>query len=230
MKLRALALLLVLANLAFLAWTQGWLGAVVGLHAHGDREPERLARQFQPHGLRILPPSEAAAAMSGAALASAPPGGGACLEAGPYSLADADAAERIMQLALPAESWVRRDVGLPGVWLVYIGPFTAAEPMQKKADVLRRLQAPFDEVRSPPELAPGLSLGRFEQRAEADKALEQLVQRGVRTARVVALSEPAPAVSLRVEHADAALRAQLAALGGEVKGQALGKAFVACAR
>ena len=56
MKLRVLALLLLLANLGFYAWTQGWLDGVVGLRAIGDREPERLARQFQPQVIRILAP------------------------------------------------------------------------------------------------------------------------------------------------------------------------------
>ena len=65
---------------------------------------------------------------------------------------------------------------------------------------------------SPPDLAPGLSLGRFDSRAAADKALEQLTQRGVRTARVVTLSRAGDARMLRIERADAALAAQLAAL------------------
>ena len=226
MKLRALLLLLVLGNLGFFAWTQGWLDAAVGLRAHGDREPEREARQFQPHSVRILPPSEAAAAMS----ASAPSGSVSCLKAGPYSLAEASVAEGILQPVLPVGSWVRRNVEQPGVWLVYLGRFATADALQKKAEVLRRLQLPFDEVQNPPELAPGLSLGRFDNRSAADMALEQVAQRGVQGARVVTLSEPAAKVTLRVERADAALAAQIAALGGEVKGQPLGKAFGPCGK
>ena len=142
--------LLVLANLGFLAWTQGGLGTVAGLRSQGDREPERLARQFQPQNVRILPPGEAASAMA----ASAASGAISCLEAGPFSLAEANLAEGIVQAALPAGSWARRTV----------------EP-----------------------------------------------------------AEPAPGVMLRVERADAALVAQIAALGGEVKGQPVGAAFRPCA-
>ena len=85
-------------------------------------------------------------------------------------------------------------------------------------------------MQSPPELAPGLSLGRFDSRAAADKALEQLSAAGVRTARVVALSEPATMTMLRVERADPALALEVAALGGDVKAQPLGKAFGPCAK
>ena len=41
------ALLLLLANLGFFAWTQGWLDSVVSARARGDREPERLARELR---------------------------------------------------------------------------------------------------------------------------------------------------------------------------------------
>ncbi|MBC8055262.1 MAG: hypothetical protein H7Y61_01650, partial [Rhizobiales bacterium] len=67
--LRALILALLLANLAFFAWTQGWLDAVVSLRPIGDREPERLLRQVRPEVVRILPAGAASAAASPVALA-----------------------------------------------------------------------------------------------------------------------------------------------------------------
>jgi len=228
MKLRILALLLLLANLGFFAWTQGWLDGVVSVRAGGDREPERLAREFQPQRVRILAPNEGAAAM--AASAPAPATTLSCLEAGPYTPAEVRAAEAVLQAALPAGSWARRSVEQPGSWIVYLGRFAAPEALQKKAEELRRLSTPFEELQGPPELAPGLSLGRFDSRAAADKALEQLTLRGVRTARVAALSEPATLTMLRVERADAALALELAALGGDVKGRPLGTAFGPCAK
>jgi len=228
MKLRVLALLLLVANLAFFAWTQGWLDGVVSVRARGDREPERLAREFQPQRVRVLPPGEGAAAMAASAPVAAT--SVACLEAGPYTQAEVRLAEAILRPALPAGSWTLRNVEQPGSWIVYLGRFTAAEAMQKKVDELKRLGASFEEVQSPSELAPGLSLGRFDNRALADKALEQLAARGVRTARVVALSEPATATVLRIERADPALALEVAALAGELKGQALGKAFGPCSK
>ncbi len=88
MKLRALALLLVLANLGFFIWTQGWLDALTGARAAGDHEPEHMARQFQPQLLRVLPGAAGAAAMAGSAVAAAT----ACIEAGPFTMAEAETA------------------------------------------------------------------------------------------------------------------------------------------
>ena len=56
--LRALLAGLVLLNLLFFGWTQGWLDTVVGIKAQGDREPERLARQIHPELITILPPAK----------------------------------------------------------------------------------------------------------------------------------------------------------------------------
>ena len=159
-----------------------------------------------------------------------PAGAVSCVEAGPYTTAEARAAEAMLAPALPAGSWARRSIEQAGSWIVYLGRFAAADAMQKKIEELRRLSAPFDEVQSPPELAPGLSLGHFDTRAAAEKALEQLSQRGIRTARVVTLSEPATLTMLRVERADPALTLEIAAVAGEIKGQPLGKAFAPCAK
>jgi hypothetical protein len=105
--LRALVLLLVLANLAFFAWTQGWIDDLVGVRAIGQREPERLDQQVRPEAVRILPtgpggrvapgaaPAPAAASAPSAAAtpiaavpADTPPADApTCLEAGPFTTA-----------------------------------------------------------------------------------------------------------------------------------------------
>ncbi|HEX7384031.1 MAG TPA: hypothetical protein VF291_06940 [Burkholderiaceae bacterium] len=95
MKLRALALLLVLANLVFFVWSRGWLDGWTGTRAAGQSEPERLARQVRPQTLHVLPGAAGVAAMAGSALA------GTCLEAGPFSAAEAEAA---------LAKWVERGV------------------------------------------------------------------------------------------------------------------------
>jgi len=104
MKLRLLVLLLLVANLGFFGWTQGWLDALVGKRAQADREPERLTRQIEPQSLRVLSPPEAALAMSGARPGMAD----ACLEAGPFSAADLATVEAALQAAMPGDGWVRR--------------------------------------------------------------------------------------------------------------------------
>lgn len=49
-----IVILLLAANLAWLAWSQGWLHAL-GLGPDTQREPERLTRQIQPEALHVQP-------------------------------------------------------------------------------------------------------------------------------------------------------------------------------
>ena len=220
--LRLLLLVLIVANLGFYSWTQGWLDGVVGIRATGDREPERLARQLRPEAVVILPPESAA---SSAATAATP----ACLEAGPFNPTELVAAITSLKQLLPAATeggWAVVKTETPGSWIVYLGKFADAEGLAKKEQELKRLKLDFEIMRSPPALERGLSLGRFDQRAAADKALERFTQQGVRTARVVELSPPGSASMLRAARADAELATQLAAL----KTASLGKGFAACAK
>jgi hypothetical protein len=229
--LRLTAILLLLANLAYFAWTQGWLDAPLGVRSQGDREPERLTRQVRPETVIILPPSAADAAAPATSAASATsadsPALTACLEAGPFATGPAASAVAALQSAqpsLPAGSWSSVKVERPGSWIVYVGRFANREALGRKEEELRRTRVAFEEVRSPPELEFGLSLGRFDQRALADRALEQVTQRGVRPARVVETVAPVTLTMLRVEKAGKALAAQLTAL----RSDALGKGFVPC--
>ena len=221
--LRGLVVLLLLANLAFFAWTQGWLDTVVGTRAIGDREPERLARQVRPELVRILPAGSVGDAAPAAAAPA--PAALACLEAGPISEANLAAAQAAAQAALPVGSWSVARTEQPGAWIVYLGKFANAEALSKKVDEIKRRKLPYEEVRGNAALEPGLSIGRFDNRVAADKALEQFAQQGVRTARVVELSPAATRHWLRVEKADAALASKVAAM----KVDAFGSAFVACA-
>ena len=221
--LRALLFALVVANLGFYAWTQGWLDGVVGTRANGDREPERLARQVRPETVLILPPEAGAA--SGAVATPAL----ACLEAGPFSANEVAAASAALKEALPnaAEgSWAEVKTETAGAWIVYMGKFGDAEGLAKKEQELKRLKVEFEPVRNLPALSGGLSLGRFEQRANADKALERFTQQGIRTARVVEITAPASGIVLRAARADPELAARLGAL----KSSRLGKGFGACAK
>lgn len=214
---RALIVLLLLANLAFFAWSRGWLDSIAGVRSIGDREPERLQRQVRPELIRILP--------AGAASVAAPVAL-ACLEAGPFTDAEVVAAQAAAQAQLPAGSWVTVKSEQPGSWIVYMGRYANREALTKKEDELKRRNAPYEEVREPPALAPGLSLGRFEQRAAATTALDRFAQQGIRSARVVELAPASTRNLLRVERADAALSTRLATL----KADALGRGFVACAK
>ena len=128
-------LVLALANLGFYAWTQGWIDNVVGVPARGDREPERLLRQVRPEIVVILPPSIASApAASTAPLA--------CLEAGPFNLAEVSNAEALLRTAtppLPDGRWTRVTIDKPGSWLIYMGKYAGPEAMINRSRPKARL-------------------------------------------------------------------------------------------
>jgi len=218
--IRALVAALLLANLVFYVWTQGWLDGVVGVHAAGDREPERLARQVRPEVVRILTPQAVAAAASAAEARLA------CLEAGPFDAGRIAAAESALSSTLPSGTWTRSIIEQPARWIVYMGRYASRDAMKKKEDELTRLKVAFEEVTGAAELEPGLTLGRFTNRDAADTTLAQLVQRGIHTGKVLEVAKPATLSMLRVERADPELAAKVAGL----KLDALGKGFVACAR
>jgi hypothetical protein len=215
--MRVVLIVLLVANLGFFAWTQGWLDGVVGVRADGGREPERLARQVHPELIRTLSPAEVAA--SGAAKSSTEAqnaeAAAACLQAGPFTPAEIGAAEAALQAALPASGparYANLKTEQPGTWLVYLGRFASLDAVRQKEEELARIHVDYEELLEPPELAPGLALGRFDSKAGAEAGLARLVQRGLRTGRVTVLTPPGAVHSLRIEHADAALQAQLAAL------------------
>ncbi len=237
--LQRLVVLLLLANLLFFAWSRGWLEQITGSRVHPEREPERLARQVNPELVVILPAAPAASATGAApsasatatsapaAAASSVSAAGICLEAGPFATGaavSAVAALQALQPALPPGSWVEVKSERPGSWMVYMGRFPNRDALAKKDEELKRTRVSYESLTAPADLVPGFSFGRHDDRAAADRALEQLGQRGVRSARVVELSAPATQHMLRAEKADAAVAAQLTAIRSSV----LGRGFVPC--
>ncbi|MBL8348801.1 MAG: SPOR domain-containing protein [Burkholderiaceae bacterium] len=220
--LRILAIVLLVGNALLLAAQFGAfdrLAAAGGIPSQ-QREPERLLRQVNPQGMRILPPQAASAALASAAASAAQAAAAAssasalaCLEAGPFAAGEAEAAERTLRDAgLAAGSWQALVVEDRGEFIVYMGRFAERELLQRKLDELRRLKIEVEELHGAAALQPGLSLGRYDERGAADAALARLAQRGVRTARVVTLRPAQRQTTLRIAAADATTRARLAGL------------------
>lgn len=176
--LRWLLMALLAANLAFFAWTQGWLDSVVGVRASGDREPGRLALQVRPDSVVILTPNAAATAAAAASAASAsaasatsatPPASGtspassasvasgvqrstSCWEAGPFTAPQLASAEAVLAGVMPAGAWSRVPVDAPGSWTVYMGPYPSADLRSKKEAELKRRGLKFEPLQLPLEL------------------------------------------------------------------------------
>jgi hypothetical protein len=177
--LRLTVLLLVLANAGFYAWSHGMLRAL-GLAPAQQSEPHRLEQQIQPSSLRILRGEEARRLETASAVV---PRGTECLQAGPFE--DAQLAGLRQALApWPAALWRLEPLVEPGRWIVYMGKYATAENTARKKAELRQIGVSFEAL-SDPSLEPGLSLGGFASQAEANLQLENFLQRGVRSAKVV---------------------------------------------
>jgi hypothetical protein len=227
--MRGLLIALVVANLLVLAWS---FDVLPGVSRHREREPERLRQQVRPDAVQLITPTAASAALQaaaaqrtgnlaaapGTAAASAPPvlanaSATVCLEAGPFAAAEVAAAERgLRELKWPGIDWSQQRSERGGSYIVYQGRFADDAAMARRRDDYRRQQITAEEVRNSPDLQPGLQFGRYDTRAAADAALAQLVQQGVKAARVVTINIPVVVTLLRVERADGALAARLTQL------------------
>lgn len=231
--LRTLVILLVLANLASYAWQTGRL-APLGLMPAPVAEPERVDQQLRPEAIRLLNgprpavPSTASAAPAGPAegptASTVPPAATsatpatdaaaptACWEAGGFDAAQAGPLRTgLERLGLPEGGWRLSEVASPGRWIVYMGRYDNAAQVSAKKAELRELGVEYRDV-SVSGLAPGLSLGTFSSEAAAQTALQQVLRKGVKTARVAQERAPSTTYNLRLPAVTAEQRARVQAL------------------
>lgn len=213
--LRALAIALFVANLAWWAWHTPLLGLNTGDLA--EREPQRLDHQVHAEQIRVLSAREgtatpAATAPSSASSAPAAPVATRCLEAGPLDEAGFAAARReLLAASVAADGWVDMRREKPASHAVYMGRFADDEQLRRKRDELQRINVPFETytASTPAGLAPGFTLGRYPDEAQAEARLKELQAKGVRTARVVLLTPASTEHTLRVDRASPAQHAAL---------------------
>jgi hypothetical protein len=221
--LRLLALALLLANAVYFAWGDGLLAAY-GLAPERQSEPERLARQINPEMMQIVTPMRVGQPPAPPPPpATRPPAGTQCLQAGVFTEQQARALRPRLQASLPLGSWSFESSGDAVRWIIYMGKYISKEAMNRKRVKLEQLGLAFEQPVSP-KLNPGLSLGSFASKAEAETALAEMNQRGIRSAKVILERPELPSLWLRLPAADAALRGKLDAL----KPLLAGKAVQAC--
>lgn len=228
--LRVLALALLLANAGYFAWGQGLLAAY-GLKPALQAEPERLAQQIRPEALQLIaltttvasavsPMPQPIASAAAVQTPTAQPTGPACLQVGLFTEQQVRLLRPRLLAKLPKGSWSLESSGEPSQWIIYMGRYVNTEAMNRKRLKLEQLGLDFQPPASP-LLNPGLSLGSFGSRTDAEEVLSQLKLRGLRTARVVVERPELPSFWLRLPAADAAMRTQLDALKPQLAGNAV---------
>lgn len=179
--MRVLFFVLVLANLVFLAWAQGYLGG-----GDENREPQRMAQQLNPEKLKLVREAAAPAAKREESACRmidglAPPEGEALKAALLAAAMEAKLA--------PVSAGTRQLVVVPD-----LANRAAAE---KKSAELGRLGVQGQQVAERDGGHFEVVLGSFATEPAAREYLQGLTKRGVKSARVEA--REAPALKVRIE-------------------------------
>lgn len=212
--MRAFFLLLVLANVAFFAWSN------FVSESDTQSDPAPLRRQVAPEKLRILPadalatppaPTPTPAPAPAPAATTVPaPAAMACTEWGAFAAADATrAAEALAPLALGARL-SQRQVDESASWWVYFPPRASRPDAQKKAEEVKRLGIEdYFIVQDEGPFRFAVSLGVFKTEAAANSRLEALKAKGVKTAQVAKRDTALQKTWFQVRPSDEALAAKL---------------------
>ena len=165
--------------------------------------------------------SSSSSSPAASATAAAPPD--ECLQAGVFTNAQANALRARLQASLPDGSWALNPAVEPPRWIIYMGRYADESMVAKKRNELRARGVRFEAVQNP-SLNPGLSLGHFTSKPDADRELAKDAERGVRTARVIQERAEVRGQRLVLPAASAAVKAQMVA----VKPQLAGKTLTVC--
>ncbi len=221
--MRTLFFLLVLANVAFFAWSR-FAGAP---DAGGDPLP--IGRQIEPEKLKIISPANlppAAVAQKPAPPPPAPPAPApppvACLEWGSFSVADAPRAEKALEpLALGARLAQRRSEETVS-WWVFIPPRSSRQAALKKAAELKSLGIKdYFIVQDDSDHRWAVSLGVFRSAEAAQARLAALRGQGVRNVQAGPRETVVARVWYQVTSVDAPLQARLRDLAAQLEGSEL---------
>jgi hypothetical protein len=209
--MRAVFLLLVLANVGFFAWARYYTPS-------GESVP--LARQVDPDKLKIVPPRDMPPLSLSQKMAG--PAVTGCLEWGSFSLAEAPRAEKALEpLGLGSRLGQRRTEEAAG-WWVYIPPQASRQAALKKAAELKSLAVDdYFIVQEEGEFHWALSLGVFRTEEAAQARLTTLRDQGVRSAQVGPRETIVPKLWLQVKGVDAALASRLRDIARQIEGTEL---------
>lgn len=214
--MRLLALVLLLANGVYFAWSQGLIRAY-GFAPVQQSEPQRLENQINPSALRLLSDKEALALDAQLQAAKLPK---TCLQAGPFDADQATALRSALEANFPTETWQLEVQTSPERWIIYLGKFPTAEALAKKKQELLSIRLQTQPLQNP-NLDLGLSLGHFAAEADASAALLEFNKRGLRTGRVVLELPAIQSQQLKFAGLTDALKPKLANLKAALAGKPL---------
>ena len=119
----------------------------------------------------------------------------------------------------PSSSWEVMNTAISGRWMVYLGKFPNEAAMEKRRAELRNRKIGYD--RAGGNFEPGLSLGRFSTEEAATREVANMLNQGIRGARVVQERAAQTLYALRFGQVTAAQQTRLQSLKSAFQGKAL---------
>jgi sporulation related protein len=171
--MKLLFLLLVLANLGFYAYSQGYFPQPA------DAVDETMRQPLNPEKIHILNASQVAALPK----VKPPSKLASCLEWGTFSVSDATKAEQALQGLALGDRMSERRIEDAGSWWVYLPPQGSKANADKKIGELKRLGVEdYFVVQDEGKWHFAISLGIFSSKDAATKQLDVVRAKGVRSA------------------------------------------------
>jgi len=203
--MRIVVLVLLLANIAVLAWARyGPDPSAI--------ESQLVAQQIRPDEIRLLSP-EQVAALSKKKERVEPEKATTCVEWGAFNAADVARAHGAIDPLVGAERVSERQVEEAAGWWVFMPPQTSRAAANEKIGQLKRLGVEdFFIVQEDPKLRFAISLGVFRTEEAARARLDQLREKGVKTAEVGPRQAPVQKVYLQLRGVPEGLQPKLAEL------------------
>lgn len=233
--LRFIVLLLLIANGLFFAWSKGYLSQW-GLALTAQHESFRLQEQIEPERLVIrqmdtaaiqapIATATATASAPTAPLQTAP--AAVCLTAGAFNDKQSSILKKTLEANLLDFRWRFEAVNVPENWIIYMGKYPNNQARDIKKKQLEQIKVNYEVLREG-KLEPGMSLGNHPTQAAANQALQALVKKGVRTARVLQDFPEQKGQQLIVSAIDESNRTKLNALYSGLASQLSGKNLQVC--
>jgi hypothetical protein len=198
-SMRALVFLLILANLLFFVWTQGYFGSAASPDA------VRLQQQLLAEQISIVARGEPPAPDKNVKVEKPLD---SCLRWSDLTIADADRLERLLAEKFGAFKVVRGVVPGSSSYWVFIPPLANKQLADKKAVELKKLGAPEFFVlheSGPNQFA--ISLGIFSTEEAANERLEVLRGKGIKSAKMGERSVKPALASVEAHGAEAGVKA-----------------------
>jgi hypothetical protein len=198
--MKILFLILLLANLGFYAYSQGYLPQ------SADPADEAMRTPLNPEKIRVLNATQVAALPKVKPVLKA----SACMEWGNFNPADAVKAEQALQSLALGDRLSERRVEETASWWVYLPPQGSKANADKKLGELKRLGVDdFYTIQDEGRFKFAISLGVFSSKDGAAKRLEAVRAKGVRTAVAAERSSAAPKVIVQIRDGGDAVVARI---------------------